>query len=91
MLEESDVSVTDGYSTQLARLQQRADGLALQLSSVRRAASQQAEEYQALIHIKSGLEREIQDYTALLDTKHGRYGVSTRQNRRGTHPVKVIR
>ncbi|XP_056438114.1 uncharacterized protein LOC130375311 isoform X1 [Gadus chalcogrammus] len=66
LLEGSDLSITDGYSMQLAQLQQRADGLALQLSSVRQATSEQAEEYQALLHIKSGLEREIKDYTALL-------------------------
>jgi hypothetical protein len=73
---------------QLAQLQQRADGLALQLSSVRQATSEQAEEYQALLHIKSGLEREIKDYTALLSDD--RYRVSIGQNHRATYPVKVV-
>ncbi|CAL8272715.1 unnamed protein product [Lota lota] len=72
MLEESDLILMDGYSMQLAQLQQRADGLALQLCSVRQATSEQAEEYQALRHIKSSLEREIEDYTMLLDMKHDR-------------------
>ena len=91
MLEGSDLSIIDGYSTQLAQLQLRADGLALQLSSVRQATSEQGEEYQALVHIKNRLEREIEDYMRLLDMKHDRYRVSTGQNRRGTYPVKVVR
>ncbi|KAG7267698.1 hypothetical protein CRUP_006522 [Coryphaenoides rupestris] len=70
MLEERDLSLTAAFSMQLAHLQQTTNGLEQQLSAVLQATSQQAEEYQALLHIKSGLEREIEDYTVLLDINH---------------------
>ncbi|KAJ3601070.1 hypothetical protein NHX12_032043 [Muraenolepis orangiensis] len=84
MLEQSDFSFMEGYSELLAQLQQRADNLGQQLSAVLQTTSKQAEEYQALLNIKSSLEREIQDYATLLDMKQdsasGRISSAVRQS-----------
>ncbi|KAK0144495.1 Keratin, type I cytoskeletal 27 [Merluccius polli] len=89
ILEESDLSLTEGYRIQLAQLQQRADGLGQQLGSILPTMSKQAEEYQALLHIKSSLEREIEDYTTLLDMNHDRTLSYSYQNRTSVTPLNV--
>jgi len=90
MLEERDLSLMAAFSMQLAHLQQTTDSLEQQLSAILQATNQQAEEYQALIHIKSGLEREIEDYTVLLDINHDRYPVLTGHFSECTYPFKGV-
>ncbi len=67
VLEASGLEQYESFVQQLVVLQQRADSLCRDLDSVLQAAAQKAEDFQALLDIKSRLETEIQDYRRLLD------------------------
>uniref|UniRef100_UPI003AAF11F3 uncharacterized protein n=1 Tax=Centroberyx gerrardi TaxID=166262 RepID=UPI003AAF11F3 len=83
LLENSELELREGFSLQLAGLQQRADSLGSELDSVLEATGRQATDYQTLLDIKTRLETEIQNYRRLLDGQSNRVSSSSSDSMAG--------
>ncbi|XP_071388042.1 uncharacterized protein [Centroberyx affinis] len=83
LLENSELELREGFSLQLAGLQQRADSLGSELDSVLEATGRQATDYQTLLDIKTRLETEIQNYSRLLDGQSNRVSSSSSDSMAG--------
>ncbi|PIO34765.1 hypothetical protein AB205_0220740 [Aquarana catesbeiana] len=74
-LESTIIEKKGSYSSQLSQLQQLINQVEGNLSQVRDKQERQNEDYKALMHVTTHLEREIATYQLLLEKQDIRFGV----------------